>query len=172
MAWAPPDRLSKDTCGQAHVVRQGEKKEKAFHPLGPYSRAGTPQTSPRAWGWRKGGVPHCLGALQHPSMVLLHHGPPARARCSVLLAALHWSPPDTGTAALLLVRHPKDGEMGPWASRGPWGSEDEAVGLPRGEKHQRYLCSDPPPVGALLGFTWGSTVRRGMEEALPDTAWS
>lgn len=81
MAWAPADRLSEDTCGQAHVARQGEKKEKAFHPLGPYSRAETPKTSPRAWGWRKGGVPHCLGALLQ---VLLHHGP--GARCSWLLS--------------------------------------------------------------------------------------
>lgn len=88
---------------------------------------------------------------------------PPWTRCSVPLAALHcWSPPDTRTAAVLLMRHPKDGEMGPWTTGG----------LPRGEKHQRYLCSDPAPVGALLGFTWGSTVRRGMEEALPETAWS
>lgn len=63
------------TDGEACASGQWETTEKAFHHLG-HHRAGTLQTSASTQGWRKGGVSHCRGTPQPPSLVLLHHGPP------------------------------------------------------------------------------------------------
>lgn len=132
-------------------------------------------------GWDSSNLSHHSGLEERKGVPL--QGDPATSR---LGPAPPWtSPHEPGdgfpwllspfraTATLLLVQHPKDVEMLRYQGTG---DAVELAGLDqRGEKPQCYLVGlylDPAPTGALLGFTWGSTVRRGMEEALPETAWS
>lgn len=157
------------TDGETCVLGQQERKEEVFHHLGDHLTAGLgllqPQPALGAGGnegcptaWR----PHNLPVRPYSTVdlhVIQEIDCPGSSAPHVRQQQLSYlcSTPKT-------VRCSDTGVLG--RPRGMCSAQREAPALPG------KVFLDPAPTGALLGFTWGSTVRRGMEEALPETAWS